>query len=380
MTYDLIILGILVFSTVRGAMKGIVWQVAAIAALVLCFVFAAPLSAIVAPYIGIEPPLGRWIAMLVIYLGFSFICFAAARGLRSMIEKMKFEEYDRHVGAIFGFVKGAVLSLVLTFFIVTISASARQSIGNSMSGRAAAIIIDRLHPVMSSEFHDAVEPYIHQLDRSDLDLQYGHDEHEEHAAEGGESTTLDHEVEGLPDIVPGGPTTSAEPPPADPLKSFVDDIAAGLGAELHELALSALRNTKPEDRPELMEKLGSGVPGLIRLFSTEWQDGKPENVAVDERDRLLREIGAVYSDYPQAREAIVEDIEDALVGVPDELIPPILTDWHADLMGFDPDPNPNTGLTTSLDGRILHFLETARVPLNSLEASLKSRLLETLPR
>ncbi|MAG93956.1 MAG: hypothetical protein CMJ48_09430, partial [Planctomycetaceae bacterium] len=100
----------------------------------------------------------------------------------------------------------------------------------------------------------------------------------------------------------------------------------------------------------------------------------------DDHDRLLREIGAVYSDYPQARSAIVEDIEDALVGVPDELVPSILTDWHADLMGLDPDPNPNTGLTTSLDGRILHFLETARVPLNSLEASLKSRLLETLPR
>jgi hypothetical protein len=171
-----------------------------------------------------------------------------------------------------------------------------------------------------------------------------------------------------------------EPSPVDPLESFVDDVAAGLGEELHALALNALRNTKPEDRPQLMEKLGSGVPGLIRMFSTEWQDGKPEEVAGDDHDRLLREIGAVYSDYPQARSAIVEDIEDALVGVPDELVPSILTDWHADLMGLDPDPNPNTGLTTSLDGRILHFLETARVPLNSLEASLKSRLLETLPR
>lgn len=367
--FDLIVLGILAFTTIRGAMKGIVWQLAAIAALVLCFVFAAPLSAIVAPVIGIEPPLGRWVAMLVIYLGFSFVCFAAARGLRGMIERMKFEEYDRHVGALFGFIKGAVFCLVLMFFLVTISESAGNAIRGTMSGRAAAVIMDRLHPVMSKGFHDAVEPYIHRLDGDGLDLQYG-DHHHEVDDAGGVVPHGDHEH---------GPEQAAGPSEHETLLKIVEELTGGLDPELKELALGALENTAAEDRPELIEKLKSGVPGLIRLFSTEWQDGKPETARpIDEQ--LLNEISAVYSDYPQSQAAIREDIREALAGLPDEIVSRVISDWHADLMGLDPDPTPETGLTVSLDGRILKHLEVARVPLQSLEADLKNRLLQSLPR
>src|SRR5687768_5200953 len=75
MAFDLCMLAVLVFTTVRGAMKGVAWQLAAIAALVLCFLFATPLSVVVAPLIHVDPPLNRWIAMLAIYLVFSFGCF-----------------------------------------------------------------------------------------------------------------------------------------------------------------------------------------------------------------------------------------------------------------------------------------------------------------
>ena len=121
MWYDLLILAIIIFAAIRGAMKGFVWQLATIAALVLCFLFATPLSLALAPAIGVQPPLNRWIALAVIYALFSLLAFGGARMLREGIEKAKFVEYDRHLGSVFGLLKGVVIALVLTFFAVTLS-------------------------------------------------------------------------------------------------------------------------------------------------------------------------------------------------------------------------------------------------------------------
>ena len=123
MWYDLLTLVILMYAMFRGAMKGIVWQLATIAALLMCFFFSGSMSAAVAPFIRVEPPLNQWIAMLILYLGFSFVSFGVARALHEMIESMRIEALDRHLGAILGLVKGGMFSLFLTFFLVTLSHS-----------------------------------------------------------------------------------------------------------------------------------------------------------------------------------------------------------------------------------------------------------------
>jgi uncharacterized membrane protein required for colicin V production len=175
MWYDLLTLLILMFAMFRGAMKGIVWQLATIAALLMCFFFSGSMSSFVAPFIRVEPPLDRWIAMLVLYLGFSFVSFGVARVMHEWIEQMKFEALDRHLGAILGLVKGGVFSLFLTFFLVTLSHSARESIINSESGYAAAVIIDRLDPVIPGDLHALLEPYLERLDAPDIERLH-HDE------------------------------------------------------------------------------------------------------------------------------------------------------------------------------------------------------------
>ena len=167
MWYDLLTLAILVIATIRGAQSGLVWQLAVIGTLVFCFLFAGPLSLTVAPSIPIDPPLNRWLAMLGIYLVFSFLCFAIARQARDWIKKARFVEYDRHVGAILGFLKGVMICLVLTFFAVTLSANARSAILQSHSGHAAAVIIASLCPVVPQEWHDTLEPHLRRLGHSD---------------------------------------------------------------------------------------------------------------------------------------------------------------------------------------------------------------------
>ena len=179
--WDLIVLGIIVFSFLRGAMKGFVWQVATIAALVLCFFFAESMSVMLAPLIGLKEPLNRWVAMFVLYIVFSFVSFAIARSATDFMEKARFTEYDKHMGAILGLVKGVALGLVLTFFSVTLSEQARNHVMGTRSGKYAALIMDRLHPVMPTELHDVLEPYIHQLDSDELDLHHHHDHDHQHA-------------------------------------------------------------------------------------------------------------------------------------------------------------------------------------------------------
>ena len=80
--YDLVMAAFLLFALIRGAMKGIVWQLAAIAAIVLCFYFSGTLSTEIAPMIPIEAPANRWVAMFLLYVGFSLVSFGLARVVR----------------------------------------------------------------------------------------------------------------------------------------------------------------------------------------------------------------------------------------------------------------------------------------------------------
>ena len=351
MWFDIVILAILAYATIRGAMKGIVWQLAAISALVLCFAFAESFSIGLMPYLALQPPLNRWVAMLICYLLFSFASFAAARRLRNWIEKAKFVEYDRHVGAIFGFLKGVTFCLVLSFFMVTLSTSARGMVLKTYSGRAAAVIMDRLHPVMPAELHDVLEPYIHSLDQPGLALEHRHghlaDDVELHGEDGHA-----HDDHLAPDRPPTGDAS-------------LDELLDGLG-EIFDVTLrakirQAVENTAPGDRPELLASLQSGVPGLMRMIAEEWRDGKPPQAAEPgfDSERLAREISAVYSDAPHAQEAIRDEIFDHLAGVPDRVVGELLQDWHADLLAIHPDPDPETGITTTLGREFDHDTEEA---------------------
>ncbi|MEX2285847.1 MAG: CvpA family protein [Planctomycetaceae bacterium] len=289
--YDMAMIGMLVFAVIRGAVKGFVWQLAAIAAIVLCFYCAGSLSLLLAPMIpNVEPPANRWVAMFLLYLAFSFLSFGAARVLRGWIEKAKFVEYDRHLGAIFGLVKGVTFCLVVTFFVVTLLPDLRETVVQSHSSYGAAVIVDRLHPVMPDNMHDVLEPYIHQLDRPGMDLKFSH-------------------------------------PP---------EVSEG---HVHD-----------NDHP---------VSG---------QNGE------ETRTSLLEAISAVFAESPADRAAIVEETERALNDIPKDISLAVLRDWRADLLFLKPDPDPQTDQTATLDARIIRQLAAARIPISSLDPSLRNRL------
>jgi len=367
--WDLLVIGVILYAVIRGGMKGFVWQLATIASIVLCFLFAGSMSQVIAPMIGLKEPLNRWVGMFLLYLVFSFVAFAIARSMRSVIEQAKFTEYDRHMGAVLGFLKGTGLAVILTFFAVTLSEQLREHIMHTYSGKCAAIVMDRLHPVMPEELHAVLEPYIHQLDSADLDLKYteSHDHDAHNHAEAGQGSR----------VPPSSGTDPADPGEKTRLKQLIGQIP-GLerDPELQEMAITALMHTSPEHRSQLLDLLSTGIPALTKIICIEWQNGKPEKADNNEelRNRLLREISGIYFTTPNAQESFSEEINDSLSGLPLQIETRVLEDWHADLMGFNPDPDPNTDFRSELDRRIVNQMQYAGLPLNSLDSALRQRL------
>ncbi len=163
--YDLVMLAVLAMATLFGLWKGMAWQVASLASLVVSFLVAARMSGQVAPMISAQEPWNRFIAMLLLYLATSAAIWLAFRIVARIIDRIRLKDFDRPVGAMFGLAKGALLCLVITFFAVTLSESLRQTVLNTYSGRTIARVIKQTSPIMPPEVRNVLGVYIDQLDR-----------------------------------------------------------------------------------------------------------------------------------------------------------------------------------------------------------------------
>lgn len=454
--FDLFICVILLFTTIRGAAKGVAWQLAGIGALVLCFMFATPLSLTLAPMIKLAPPLNRWVAMLGIYLVFSFGTFAIARGFREALEKAKFVEFDRHMGALFGLLKGALIALVITFFSVAMSQQAREYILKTYTGYAAAHIMNALDPVMPKELHAILEPYIHGLDAVDPRLERDREDFHNDleldangdplatpsnsrkgyrpATDESEDGTLrdpfqaDAGQDGSPLNDPNAPPTTAPTflEEAEQLLRRIPGLAAKVAPAVKQQVVKAMQNTLSEHRDELVDQLKQAPsPEHVSSVARAWQNGRPtrkpvinpisdddapdegfsnrpitnrpiagrpqpqipgrgplnspERLIDDEdlrpqRQELLQGIARVFSSQPGQQARKMTEIETVLLGLPDPIAIGALSDWLSDLRGDDPDPDPETDVSTLLNVRIARQIDSQNIPRNRLPQEWQTRL------
>lgn len=161
--YDGVMLTIVVVCVIQGALKGMAWQLAPIASLVLGYLFGVPLSAATAPWFG-QPPLNRVFALVTMYMLVSLGVYLIARSLRETIEKTKLLEFDRHLGALFGGVKGVLFTTVLTVGLVCISPTAAGLIVHSESRGIAENIIDVISPLLPKDVHAVIDPYLKPIE------------------------------------------------------------------------------------------------------------------------------------------------------------------------------------------------------------------------
>jgi uncharacterized membrane protein required for colicin V production len=277
MWYDLVVLGILLYFAVRGASRGIISQLAGIAGIALCLVFAESISAAIGPMVSLQPPLNHWVVMFGSYLFFSFIAFGFARVMNDWIERAKLETFNRHLGMMFGAVKGVVLCLVLTFFLVTLSPAAREALKMSKSAHVAALIMDRIHPIMPEKLNVALHEYlnIHALDAGDANLQTrdgitsgtttGTTTIPQGGSGSGQSPLWNDAGWSLPT---SNGTTSTTQPARHPIDVFLSQLPASVTDDIKLTIARSMQQTPPDQWPlaqsKLLEALAAATPQQVQ--------------------------------------------------------------------------------------------------------------------
>jgi membrane protein required for colicin V production len=163
-TYDLLMLLVLVAATLFGFWKGMAWQIASLSSLVLSYFAALRFSAQLAPVFGEHAPWNRFVAMLAIYIVTSFAIWTLFRLVSGVIDKVKLEAFDKQLGAIFGFAKGVLLCIAITFFAVTLLPPAQgEAIVSSRSGRYIVALLNKTDMVVPPEIHQVIDPYLEKV-------------------------------------------------------------------------------------------------------------------------------------------------------------------------------------------------------------------------
>lgn len=164
--YDLIMLVVLATAAIFGAIKGFAWQVASLASVIVSYLVAYNFRFEVAKMIQAAPPWNLFLAMLLLYVGSSFIIWVGFRLLSSAIDGVRLKEFDRHLGALFGLGKGLIYCLLITMFAMTLLGPKQQeAICKSKSGYYIAGVLDKAGGVLPKELHDVVGPYLASLDQ-----------------------------------------------------------------------------------------------------------------------------------------------------------------------------------------------------------------------
>lgn len=172
--YDLIMLIVIGMSTIFGAIKGFAWQVASLASIIISYLVAYRFRFQVAEMIHAAPPWNLFLAMLILYVGTSFVIWVGFRLLSGMIDQVKLKEFDRHLGAAFGLGKGLIYCLLVTMFAMSLLGPRQQAaICQSKSGYYIASALDKGIGILPKEIHDVVGPYLARLDEKLKDGRNG---------------------------------------------------------------------------------------------------------------------------------------------------------------------------------------------------------------
>lgn len=172
-TYDLVMLAVLGFATIFGFWKGLAWQVASLASLVVSYFAALKFADKLAPMVSEHAPFNKFVAMLIIYAGASLAIWMLFRVVAGVIDGVKLKEFDRQMGALVGFAKGVLICIAITFFAVSLLGQVqRDKILASRSGHYIVQVLDKADAVAPPEIQQVIGPYIQKInDRLDPNYQ-----------------------------------------------------------------------------------------------------------------------------------------------------------------------------------------------------------------
>ncbi|MCL2347446.1 MAG: CvpA family protein [Planctomycetaceae bacterium] len=154
--YDMIILIIIGWLTLRGGMKGMVSQVVSIVAVVASFWAAIRLSPMIEPLIQTQPPWNKVLAIVIAFVGTSIAVTIVHRMIAKVVSVIRMKNFDRLFGAAIGFAKGVVVGMIITFFAVMLSEQTRSIALNATSGKILAALIQKGETLLPKDVSELV--------------------------------------------------------------------------------------------------------------------------------------------------------------------------------------------------------------------------------
>jgi membrane protein required for colicin V production len=207
--YDVLMLIVLAAAIAWGAWKGLAWQLASLASIVLSYVVALNFRQPLAGLIDASPPWNVFLSMLILFLATGLVVWVGFNLVSELIERVKLKEFDRQLGALFGGAKGVLLCVLITLFSVALLGDKqRQAICNSRSGYYIAVLLDRADSVIPEELHQVLDPYIDNLDKS-VGQSQGQRDSLSIPQDPLRSLGIAHQDDAIPSLQPSFPT--AEP-------------------------------------------------------------------------------------------------------------------------------------------------------------------------
>ena len=165
-TYDLLMLLVLGAATMFGFWKGMAWQVASLASLIVSYIVANRFADQLAPMISDHAPWNYCVAMLAIYIATSFVIWTLFRLVSGMIDRVKLDGFDHQIGALIGFAKGVLLTILITFFAVSILPQQQKDmIIASRTGEYIVRILEKTHTVVPPEVQDIIHPLVEKIEQ-----------------------------------------------------------------------------------------------------------------------------------------------------------------------------------------------------------------------
>jgi membrane protein required for colicin V production len=168
-SYDLFMLLVVAAAVIWGAWKGLAWQLASVASLVLSYFVSVNFRGQVAQFFHYEPPeFNNLLAMLVLYVGTTLVVWVGFNMVRDFLEKVQLKEFDRQIGGLLGLAKGLAICVLITLFTVGLGTeSQRQAVIQSRSGYYITQFLKQVEPMVPAEYRRMVDDAIVRLeDRS----------------------------------------------------------------------------------------------------------------------------------------------------------------------------------------------------------------------
>ncbi len=127
-TLDLVLLAILSISLVWGAVRGLLWQLASLAVIILGFILGTThcttVGGALAIYLNVENVnLMNMMAFALIFMLVAVGCYLTAHLLKKFLSAVKLESTDHLLGGMLGVLKGFILSWALLLLAVNLPGS-----------------------------------------------------------------------------------------------------------------------------------------------------------------------------------------------------------------------------------------------------------------